>query len=196
MPKQKVDLKFILKQSLKEFRKKGYNHTSLQDIADACGLKKGSLYHYFKGGKSELMAAVIKFMHDFYNKEAFSYAYDDSLGVEQRLRILANISEEQYYASESGCLFGNLALETAGTIPELEEMVKSFFSDWINALTHIYQQKYDEETARNLAKVSVAEIEGAVMMMRIFADKTFLKRAHQAILDRLHQTPAEFKMMD
>src|SRR5436305_12335871 len=45
--------------ALRLFREKGYHATSMQDIAAAVGLYKGSLYHYI-GGKDELLAQVFE----------------------------------------------------------------------------------------------------------------------------------------
>ena len=184
MPKQKVDERYVVKQSLKVFRSKGYNHTSMQDIADACELQKGSLYHYFKS-KEALMHAVIEYMHTYFTREAFKHAYDETLGNTQKLQILADICETQYFTSGSGCLFGNLALETAGTIPELSSMVKDFFTEWVNALQHIFSSKFDAATAQTMAQDSLAEIEGAVMMMRIFNDRNYLRRANARIVAKI-----------
>lgn len=39
------------------FEEKGFHATSMQDIAEAVGLQKGSLYHYISG-KDELLAAI------------------------------------------------------------------------------------------------------------------------------------------
>ena len=58
MPKQKVNKEFIVHQALKLFRQKSYHQATMADIADACGLLKGSIYHYFKS-KDELMIAVL-----------------------------------------------------------------------------------------------------------------------------------------
>lgn len=184
MPKQKVSDKFIVKQSLLVFRKKGFYNTSMADIAEACGLLKGSLYHYFKS-KEALMKAVIEYLHNYYKNEIFSLAYDEQLGIKQKLKMLADASENQFFASESGCLFGNLALETSGNIPEFSEMVKLFFIEWMKAMEHIYSEKYSPEKSRLLAQDSVARVEGAVMMMRLFNDKEYLRRAHRDIMNEL-----------
>ncbi|MDQ7794670.1 MAG: TetR/AcrR family transcriptional regulator [bacterium] len=48
----------ILETAVRLFRKQGYHATSVQDIADAVGLQKGSLYHYITG-KEELLARII-----------------------------------------------------------------------------------------------------------------------------------------
>jgi AcrR family transcriptional regulator len=45
--------------ALRLFREKGYHATSMQDIAAAVGLYKGSLYHYI-GSKEELLARVFE----------------------------------------------------------------------------------------------------------------------------------------
>jgi AcrR family transcriptional regulator len=45
--------------ALKLFREKGYHATSMQDIAAAVGLYKGSLYHYIDG-KEDLLARVFE----------------------------------------------------------------------------------------------------------------------------------------
>jgi len=160
MPKQKANAKFIIKQSLKVFRNKGYHSTSMADIAKACGLLKGSLYHYFKS-KEALMSAVIEHLHSFYNREVFSQAYNKEL----------------------------VALETVSTVPEFSEKVKKFFQDWMDAMTHIFLEKYPLAQAQQLGKECVAEVEGAIMMMRLFDDRQFLIRAHQIILQKFEQTP-------
>src|SRR5438874_7526060 len=45
--------------ALRLFREKGYHATSMQDIAAAVGLYKGSLYHYI-GGKEDLLIQVFE----------------------------------------------------------------------------------------------------------------------------------------
>ena len=45
--------------ALRLFKEKGYHATSMQDIAAAVGLNKGSLYHYI-GGKDDLLVQVFE----------------------------------------------------------------------------------------------------------------------------------------
>jgi AcrR family transcriptional regulator len=49
----------ILTIAARIFRQKGYNATSMNDLAKECGLFKGSLYHYFKN-KEEILQEVIQ----------------------------------------------------------------------------------------------------------------------------------------
>ncbi|MCS6819111.1 MAG: TetR/AcrR family transcriptional regulator, partial [Chitinophagales bacterium] len=78
MPKQKVDEQYIIIQSLILFRQRSYHNTSMSDIAEACGILKGSLYHYFKS-KEELMEKVIRYVHKYFKDEVFSKAYEKGL---------------------------------------------------------------------------------------------------------------------
>jgi AcrR family transcriptional regulator len=71
MPKQKADEETIILEALKLFRKQSYFNTSMSEIAEASGLQKGSLYHYFPS-KEDLMKKVIKNVHDFL-KPTFLY---------------------------------------------------------------------------------------------------------------------------
>jgi len=49
----------VYRAALRLFREKGYHATSMQDIAAAVGLYKGSLYHYI-GGKEDLLVQVFE----------------------------------------------------------------------------------------------------------------------------------------
>ena len=48
----------ILRESAKLFAERGYDGTSIQDIASAVGIKKASLYHFF-ADKAEIHATVV-----------------------------------------------------------------------------------------------------------------------------------------
>jgi len=45
--------------ALEVFAKRGYSETELSDVADAAGIRRPLLYHYF-GGKEDLYLAVLE----------------------------------------------------------------------------------------------------------------------------------------
>jgi len=49
----------IMAAAIQLFKDKGYHATSMQDIADAVGLQKGSLYHYISS-KEDLLILIIR----------------------------------------------------------------------------------------------------------------------------------------
>lgn len=53
----------ILNAAAELFHRQGYASTSLQEIGDAVGLLKGSLYHYIRS-KEDLLYAIVREVHD------------------------------------------------------------------------------------------------------------------------------------
>jgi len=49
----------ILETAVRLFREKGFHNTSMQDLADALGLQKASLYYYFSG-KEDLLYRLLE----------------------------------------------------------------------------------------------------------------------------------------
>lgn len=183
MPIKKVEKRDIIKASLNVFRNKGYHNTTMSDIAAACGLLKGSIYHHF-GGKADLMVQTIEFLHDHYKRDVFSIADNDELMGLEKLDQLAEISEEIFFNEPGGCLMASIGLETAGGYPEFRDKIRAFFEDWIVCLASIFKEHHEEKEARKIAEFSVAEIEGAVLLMQVYDDRSFLQRAHDHIKEQ------------
>ena len=181
VPKQKVSIDYILKQSLRLFRKKSYHNTSIADIAEACGLLKGSLYHYFPS-KEALMSAVIKYAHSYFQKEVFSIAYQESLSPQEKIELMFKKSQKALLSD--GDIMGNIGVETARVIPEFSDNIRVFFVEWIKSVKTVFSEIINEEDAQKLAEQTVAEFEGAVMMSRIFRDPKFVHNAYDRLMDR------------
>ena len=80
---KKTSKEEILKESIKLFKIRGYSNTSMANIAEACGLIKGSIYHHFKS-KDEIGLESLKYIHNYFDKEVFSIAYRSDLSDKQR----------------------------------------------------------------------------------------------------------------
>ena len=191
MPKQKVTSEEILKQSFKLFREKSYHNTSMADIADACGILKGSLYHYYSS-KEALMSAVIDYAHTYFKEKIFSLAYNEELSPQERIEKMFQKSEKTLLSD--GNIMGNIGVETARIVPEFANLIKDFYMEWINAVAYIFRKITNEKDAQNLAEQTVAEFEGAVMMSRIFKDTRFMKNAYLRLKSRFAAiTLSDFK---
>ncbi len=186
MAKKKVNREFIIREALHLFRDRGYHATSMSDIGVACGLLKGSIYHYFPG-KEMLMKEVIIYLHEYYRHNAFRHAYDDKLGARQKLSMLAKFYQELFYGQEGGCLMANIAMETNSVVPEFSGLISSFFQEWIDAMAHIYRQELPDERAAELARETVAAVEGATMLMRVFNDRSYLQQALEQIGEKFEK---------
>jgi len=188
MALQKITKEEIIRIGIDLFRKQGYNRTSMNDLAQACGLQKGSFYHYFSS-KEALMSAILDTLYQYYRNKIFSLAYDQTKSPAERMEIFFKKQEPVFTQELTGCLFGNITLETISMEEEFKSVIQAFFSDWIKAFKQIFLDDgnaYDE--ALVLARQSVMEIEGALMLMRVFADAALLRNACDLVLKKLKQT--------
>lgn len=135
------------------------------------------------------MQAVLDMLHQYYRKKVFAVAYQTERTAKERFIELFRMQEPIVTQNLSGCLFGNMALEGDSERGDFRPYLQAFFSDWIAAFEHLYQEHYAPEQARTLAQQSVAEVEGAIMLMRLYEDKTHLRTTCERILARLETPP-------
>jgi AcrR family transcriptional regulator len=74
----------IIDVALKCFADKGYQSTSIQEIADALGMAKGSLYFYFKS-KEDLLVSICKHHFDLMLKDFRSIMENSGLAPRDKL---------------------------------------------------------------------------------------------------------------
>ncbi len=189
MPKQKVDEQHIIIQSLILFRQRSFHSTSMSDIAKSCGILKGSLYHYFKS-KEDLMEKVIRYVHEYFKQEVFALAYQKNVPATVRFKNMFKASERIFFDDSTGKMYGNMGVESALVIPEFNPIIRQFFQDFFDAIKYIYIEKYPEQIANELAERSVAEVEGSIMMSRIFNDNSYIKNTHKRLISRLEKGTA------
>ena len=186
MAKPKLDRKTLLKNSLSVFKSRGYHGTSVNDLAAANGLLKGSIYHYIES-KESLMLEVLNALRDHYVSKVFSKCHDESLSPYERLRDLSVRAEEIFTFEETGDFFVNIGLETINSNPSFAKVIKDFFRDWIGSLSDLYRHVLDDEDALVQAERVVAELEGSVIMMKILGDVNYLKRSSVRVLNEFKE---------
>lgn len=181
MPKQKTSRNEILEQSIRLFKMKGYYHTSMADISDACNLLKGSLYHYFKN-KDEIGQEALKYLHNMVVDDVFSIAYRDDRSAKENMQLFVQKTDDYFLQSEGGCLFGNLSLELSSKDEVFREIIRENFTAWSNALKEMLKAKYGEEKAGELAREFVTLTEGAVMMMNLYENSEDYLKVGQKLI--------------
>jgi len=106
------------------------------------------------------------------------------MNTDQKIQALIQASEEIFFNRRGGNFMTNIALETLNVVPEFTSMFRAFFRDWINCVKSVYTEVCPKEDAEQLAHQTISEIEGAVVMMELFNDKNYLRRAHKRIYNR------------
>lgn len=184
MPIQKITREEILAKSMEVFRRKGYYHTTMNDLAESCGLFKGSLYHYFPS-KEALMEELLNNTLLYLKNRVFSIAYETEQPVEARMeRILGKLAKV-LLASDGSCFIGNTTLETAQKIPVFEQILRQIFDAWVAAFQHLFSECFAPDVALKLARRSVMEFEGAVMLSYLYRDQNYLLEIKDEVMAKL-----------
>lgn len=190
MAVKKTDKDAVIDAALNLFRTQGYHHTSVADIASACGLLKGSVYHYF-AGKKELAMAALDRVIDESRDTIFRLANDETVPPAARLTNLAEAVERFFVGRDGGCLMGSLAMEVGDSIPEFRDRVRLYFEDWKTALASVLEERYGPERAAELAEDAIARAQGAILLMEVTKDQAVFHRAGRDTIALLNSPSSE-----
>jgi len=167
------------------FRALGYEGASMSSITGRTGLSKGSLYHFFPGGKAEMAAAILAHVDAWFVTNIF-----DPLEREAPHAALARMWQEvdgYFRAGRRACLLGAFALDE--TRDRFSQTIQTYFSRWIEALkTALQRGGAQEDDARALAEDTVVAIQGALTLARALHDDAIFGRT----ITRLARRTANF----
>jgi len=130
----------ILDRSAELFAEHGYDRASMSRIAEACGVSKANLYHYYKD-KEELLFDVIRF-HLEELLEVVEAADRPDLAPEQRLRALVAAILEAYRDAdaEHNVQINGLRLLPADRQVELKGMERELVRIFSEAVADVAPQ--------------------------------------------------------
>lgn len=146
------------------FREHGYEGASFAIISNRTGLGKGSLYHFFPGGKKEMAEAIISHVHNWFEYEVF-YGLRHNADPKQSIHAMFDGVETYFRGGSRMCLLGVLAIN--GDRDLFAERIQDYFSRWIDALAiALGKAGFSTEQANMLAIDVVIAIEGALLITR------------------------------
>lgn len=165
------------------FRAHGYEGASLSVITAATGLGKGSLYHFFPGGKEDMAAAVLAHISAWFEANVFAPL---RAPVDPASAIAATLDATARYFDGGGkvCVVGLFALDE--TRDRFAAAVNGYFRAWVDALADaLVRAGHPPAAARDLAEDAVGAIQGALVLARATGDKAAFSRAILRIAARL-----------
>lgn len=125
MARQKeFDTQIVLEKAMDVFWKNGYEHTSMQNLVDAMGIHRRSIYDTF-GDKHTLFLLSLKLYEDTISQDIQNIIIE-SMSVYEKLRVVFSVivSDTDHRA---GCLIVNTAAELSNIDPIIEKEVKDLF---------------------------------------------------------------------
>jgi TetR/AcrR family transcriptional regulator, lmrAB and yxaGH operons repressor len=173
----------LLPQLADVFREHGFEGASLSLISAKTGLGKGSLYHFFPGGKEEMAALVLADIARWFEINLFAPL---RAGDDPRAAIAAMFDAVDAYFHSGGrvCLLGVFAL--ADVRDRFAEAIRGYFVAWQEALTDaLCRAGIERGLAADLAEDVVWGIQGALVAARAMNDQALFARALARIKRRL-----------
>lgn len=173
----------IVEAALRLFRRNGYAATGMNDIVEASGAPKGSVYHYFPDGKSSIAAAAVE------------------LAGKRAVATLSDLAERndgagallQAYAKQlgawlaksgfrDGCPITTVVLELSPQDRAVTAAARDAFTARNRTLAEaLVRDGWREADARDIALLSITALQGALVQARLERSTAPLK----AVADRL-----------
>jgi len=186
MPKLKTSKSEVLQKVIPTIRKKGIANSSMSQLAMACGIQKSHFYYYFDN-KEDLIKDVLATVNSYMKYNFDKIVTDDTISLKQKVALVDALIFKLFLQHEGGCVMANAALESAHEKPVYFKEIKYFFEGFIHNISLLLGERYKAGKAKSIAEQIVQDIEGGILLMRIFKDKKYLqnavKRMSQHILD-------------
>jgi TetR/AcrR family transcriptional repressor of lmrAB and yxaGH operons len=144
---------------------RGVAGASFTDVLAESGAPRGSIYHYFPDGKRQLTEEAVRWT----SGQILGYLATGPVDTPQAvLEHFVDLWRRAVIASNGaiGCAVAGVAIDT-GTDEPLMTIVRDAFRSWIDALAaRLRTAGLDAERASSVASLSVAAMEGALILCR------------------------------
>ncbi|MBX9710894.1 MAG: TetR/AcrR family transcriptional regulator [Xanthobacteraceae bacterium] len=165
------------------FRAHGYEGATLALLTEATGLGKGSLYHFFPGGKEQMATEVLAEIDSWFETHVFTPLLKSGDSRRAIGDMLASV--DTYFRSGNRvCLIGVVAL--GASRDDFAQQVHSYFKRWGDALASALRRAGEPPaSARGKSEDALIAIQGALVLARALDDSRVFSRAMADLKDRL-----------
>jgi TetR/AcrR family transcriptional repressor of lmrAB and yxaGH operons len=156
----------LIRASADLFQVQGYNGTGLNQILQQSGAPKGSLYHYFPGGKEDLAVAAIE--HAGAEIAAvLPQLLAGKSGLPAALGAVINFFIGQLESSQfkKGCPIATIALEQAADSAKIQTACELVYASWRLDIEGLLSAHGATDPAA-AAWTLLAALEGALILSR------------------------------
>ena len=188
---REFDPETALRDAGAQFWAKGYQATSIQDIAVATGVKPGSLYKAF----GDKRALFLKCAEHYMKSLSYTHVLLDDFEAPLReafRRLFEAIADSAGEGGRtSGCLVTNTAFELAAVDPDTAQILTGYLAQTERIVRYrlMYAQGKGEIAADRdveaLAAYLMTVIRGLLLTSRISRDSAAMRRAAEVALDAL-----------
>lgn len=164
-------------------RRQGVSATGVQQVIDESGAPRGSLYHHFPDGKTQLIIEAVRRSGQLGADHIGGLASttDGPLDAVERFidDFVASLNSSEF---ADGCPLATVALESAAAHGALSEEVASSFTAWVDAFASLVEGSgLDPAGAKDVATDVLAHVEGAVLLSKALRSTKPLELARRSI---------------
>ena len=165
------------------FRAYGYEGATLALITEATGLGKGSLYHFFPGGKQQMASEVLNEIDRWFEVNVFT-PLRDSDDPGHAVAAMIKAVDDYFRSGNRVCLVGVIAL--GASRDSFAAQVHEYFARWHDALAAVLRRLgFSAGVARQRAEDALLTIQGALVLARARDDAKIFRRAMVELKTRL-----------
>ncbi|WP_228838385.1 TetR/AcrR family transcriptional regulator [Nocardia amamiensis] len=175
--------------AIDSLRVHGASATSVDRVLAATGAPRGSVYHHFPGGRTELITEAIGTAGELMSAfiERLTRDNDPATALDRFAAMWRRTLLDSDF--RAGCPIVAVAVETNDDAPEFARLAGEVFHRWHHALTEMLQRNgVPADRARRLATLTVAAFEGAIALCRVHRDITPLDDAVGELRDLVSAT--------
>ncbi|MFG2527420.1 TetR/AcrR family transcriptional regulator [Streptomyces sp. NPDC048516] len=186
---RKFDEERALHAAMEAFWAFGYEATSTQDLCEATGLGRSSIYNTFKSKHDLFERALARYM-DHKNRELFALMEGELPALQKVRALLWRVLGEEFAegADGRGCLVVNTCVEVSAHDPSVATSLERDYGLRLEALRAVIesgQRDGDiaaEKDARTLAHLVIATIGGLRVSARSGVERAALEGVVEATL--------------
>ena len=185
------DREETLSKAMEVFWEKGYKATSIQDLVDRMGIKRGSIYNTF-GDKQSLFIAALEFYAKEVNYKKLQVLEEvgsPTENIRNFFETIANIAPEK---KTRGCLISNTVVElaphdakVAETLRPILRRIQKAFQNCLNKAVEMGELPKDTDT-KSLASYLATSTHGLMVTGKSVLDPAEVKEVVDVILSTLH----------
>ena len=173
----------IIEKAAQLFNQRGYAGTSMAELMTATGLQKGGIYNHF-ASKDELAIAAFDYSIRLASRRHVR-ALKGKQGSSEKLQAIVAAFADSFEAISAwgGCPLMNTAIDSDDAHPGLKVLAQQAMDDWRYWIRRISQKGIDageltpSTDADAVATILIATLEGALMLAKLYGDRTHLDRA-------------------
>jgi TetR/AcrR family transcriptional regulator, lmrAB and yxaGH operons repressor len=147
-------------------RRSGFSGAGINEVIRESGAPKGSLYHYFPGGKEQLATEALL----DYSRGVLAFmdaAMANETAAAAKVKALFGALARRLETGEfqSSCAAGTVTLDLEPETEPLRRVIAGLFSDWVDLIARHFAIA-DRRRAKSFAGLVLTAIEGAYVRGR------------------------------